>query len=299
MAVRTTYQAAYRADQTYVHGNPMTAALPPSFVLENYLAGLPLRSTATGADLQGIVQQKIDAAIGEFETRMGTFLVPRQIIGTVMGQQPQQVVSVGPSGYANLGPPAQPGVDFDLLEIPYAYTTRRFSPWSMIQTRPSPLIAVQRGLYALPPSFGILAVPSPWIVPSPTGLIQIVPVQGAMAITSPGAGMWLPFFTMGQMDHVPQFTQVAYTAGVSPVPDDMVDAVAQLATAKVLEVYNTAYYPGVATFSNSSPGFAQSVTLRSGGPFSERIKDLKQNADDYIKSWRSSHVQVRARSLGR
>jgi len=155
-------------------------------------------------------------------------------------------------------------------------------------------------LFALPPNFGILQVPPPWIVPNPnSGTVQIVPVEGAMAVTSPGAGMWLPFFTMGQMNHVPQFAQVTYTSGISPVPDDMIDALAQLASAKVLEVYNRSFYPGVQSFTHSADGFNQSVNLRNGGPFAQDIKDLKNNAYEYIKSWRQAHNGLVYAQLGR
>ncbi len=296
----TTYQPAYRADQQFVNGNPWNDLLPPGFVIQNYLAGLSLQATANGADLQGIVQQKVSAAIGIFEQRMGSFLVPRQIMAAVMGTPPAKVIDISPEGYANMGPPAQPGVDFDMLEVPYDYTSRRFERWSLVKVRHTPIISVASILFALPPSFGILVVPQPWIVPSPnTGIIQIVPVQGAMAVTSPGAGMWLPFFTMGQMNHVPQFTQISYTAGVSPAPDDMVDAVACMAAALVLEVYNLAYYPGMQSFSNSGAGFSQNVTLRAEGPFSAQIKHFRGRAEEYMQSWRASHSGLRIASLGR
>ncbi len=294
------YQPAYRADQSYVNGNPWNDLLPPAFVIENYLAGLPLQATANGANLQGIVQQKINAAIGLFEQKMGSFLVPRQIMAAVMGTPPAKVIDISPEGFANMGPPAEPGVDFDLLEVPYDYTSRRFEQWSLVKVRHTPIIGVASILFALPPNFGILVVPQPWIVPSPnTGIIQIVPVEGAMAVTSPGAGMWLPFFTMGQMNHVPQFTQISYTSGIYPIPDDMVDAVACMAASLVLEVYNVAYYPGIQSFENSGAGFNQSVTMRADGPFSSQIKNFRGRAEEYMKSWRNSHSGLRIASLGR
>ena len=101
------------------------------------------------------------------------------------------------------------------------------------------------------------------------------------------------------MNHVPQFTQISYTAGIYPIPDDMVDAVACLASSLVLEVYDTAYYPGVASFANQGAGFSQSVTLRQEGPFARQIKHFRTRAETYMKSWRESHSGLTIASLGR
>lgn len=299
----SSYQSSYRSDQQFVNGNPITYLLPPDFVIENYLSGLPLTATATGHDLRGIVQQKIDASVGEFETKLNSFVVPRVILSCVMGQEPQIITNLSttenPFGMVQ-GRPAVAGQDYDMLEVPYDYTARRFETWSTVKVKQRPVLSVHSMLYALPPNFGILQVPPPWITVKPNaGIIQVVPVEGAMAVTSPGAGMWLPFFTMGQMNHVPQFTQITYTAGIDPIPMDMIDAIAMLAAAKVLEVYNRAYYPGVQSFTHNVDGFNQTVSLRNGGPFAQDIKDLKQNAYDYIKAWRSAHNGPVFAQLGR
>lgn len=299
----STFQPSYRHDQAFVNGNPIPDLLPPEFVISNYLAGLPLQGIAISADLTTIVQQKIDAAVGEFETKMGTFIVPRVILPCVPGNEPQIITNLttteNPTGMVS-GRPAVAGVDYDMLELPYPYTTRRFEKWSTVKLRHRPVIVVSNVLYALPPNFGILQVPQPWVVPDPNnGILQIVPVEGAMAVMSPGAGMWLPFFTMGQMNHVPAFTQVSYTAGILPIPDDMVDAIAMLAAAKVLEIYNMSYYPGVQSFTHNVDGFNQAVTLRQGGPFVDDIGRLKDNAYGYINAWRQAHNGIRMAQLGR
>ena len=299
----STYQPAYRSDQVYVNGNPIPDLVPPALVIGNYLAGLPLTGTAIAADLTTIVQQKIDAAVGEFETKMGAFLVPRVILPAVPGNEPQIITNLSttenPFGMVS-GRPAVAGTDYDLLELPYPYTTRRFEKWSTVKLRHRPVIVVSNVLYALPPNFGILQVPQPWIVPDPNnGILQIVPVEGAMAVMSPGAGMWLPFFTMGQMNHVPAFTQVSYTAGILPIPDDMADALCQLAAAKVLEVYDAAYYPGVQSFTHNVDGFDQTVQLRQGGPFATQIERYKRFAYEYIAAWRQAHNGIRMAQLGR
>ena len=303
MALYSSYQPSFRSDQSFVLGNPWLELLPPSLVISNYLAGLPLTGTATGESLLGIVQQKIDAAIGDFETKMGAFLVPRRIMAAAVNYTPQKVTSVADEtngGFGVLDQPAVAGVDYDMLEVPYDYTARRFEKWSTLKARHRPIISVENIVFALPPNFGILIVPKPWITADPnSGIIRIVPVEGAMAVTSPGAGMWLPFFTMGSMTQVPQFTQMSYTAGVSPVPADMVDAVAQLSAAKVLEVYEAAFYPGVQSMSHNVDGFNQSVQFRQGGPFAAQIKRFTDNADAYMKAWRQGHSGVRMAQLGR
>lgn len=298
-----TYQPTYRADQQFVHGNPIPALCPPEFVLDHYLAGLPLTASIGGQDLRRIVQQKIDASVGEFEQRLNMFLVPRVIIACAMNYTPQIIESVSgenANGYGVTGQPAQPGVDYDLLEVPYDYTSRRFERWSLLKARHRPILSVENIVFALPPNFGILIVPKPWITADPnSGIVRIVPVEGAMAVTSPGAGMWLPFFTMGQMNHVPQFTQMTYTAGILPIPDDMIDALAMLAAAKTLQVYNRAYYPGVQSFTHSVGGFNQTVQLRGRGPFAQDIEDLTQQALAYIAMYREAHNGIRMESLGR
>jgi hypothetical protein len=303
MRTFSSFQPAYRGDQQFVNGNPISERLTPEFVITHYLAGLPLIGTAVPAQLEAIVQQRIDAAIGEFETKLDSFVVPRVIIACVINQTPQIITSLdtneNPFGYVQ-GRPAIAGQDYDMLEVPYDYTARRFEKWSTMKARHKPIISISNILYALPPNFGILAVPPPWITADPnSGIVRIVPVEGAMAVMSPGAGMWLPFFTMGQMNHVPQFTQMTYTAGISPVPDDMLDAIAQLAAAKVLETYSLAYYPGVQSFTNAADGFNQSVNLRSGGPFADVIAMYRANADGYLKAWRSAHNGLGIAQLGR
>lgn len=299
----SSYQSSYSSQQTFVNGNPITALITPTLILDNYLAGIPLTATANGQDLTVIVQQKIDAAVGEFETKLDAFVVPRVILSCVVGQTPQIITNLStadnPAGMVS-GRPAVAGVDYDMLEVPYDYTTRRFERWSTIKVKRKPVLDVSSILFALPPNFGILQVPQPWITTRPNaGIIQIVPVEGAMAVTSPGAGMWLPFFTMGQMNHVPQFTQISYTAGIYPLSEDMIDAISQLAAAKVLEVFNRAFYPGVQSFTHSVDGFNQSVNLRAGGPFMDDIKTLKQNAYDYIKAWKAAHAGIIMAQLGR
>jgi hypothetical protein len=299
----STYQPTYRHDQQFVHGNPIPALCPPEFVLDHYLAGLPLTASIGGQDLRGLVQQKIDASVGEFEQRLNMFLVPRVIIACAMNYTPQIIESVSgtnANGYGITGQAAQPGVDYDLLEVPYDYTSRRFERWSLIKARHRPILAVANVVYALPPNFGILIVPKPWISADPnSGIVRIVPVEGAMAVTSPGAGMWLPFFTMGQMNHVPQFTQMTYTAGILPIPDDMIDALAMLAAAKTLQVYNRAYYPGAQSFTHAVDGFNQTIQLRPRGPFADDIAALTQQALAYIALYRESHNGLRMESLGR
>jgi hypothetical protein len=299
----TSFQPSYRSDQSFVNGNPITGLITPDFVISHYLAGLPLVGTAVSADLRNLVQQKIDAAVGEFETRLDSFVVPRVIIAAVINQTPQVITNLtttdNPYGYV-VGRDAVAGEDYDMLEVPYDYTTRRFEKWSTTKTRHKPIISISNILYALPPSFGILAVPPPWITADPnSGIVRIVPVEGAMAVMSPGAGMWLPFFTMGQMNHVPQFMQITYTSGISPIPDDMVDAISQLAASKVLEVYELSYYPGVQSFTHNVDGFNQTVSFRNGGPFASAIARLQKNSDDYIKRWRSAHNGIVMAQLGR
>ena len=299
----SSYQPVYTHTQQFVHGNPIPALCPPEFVLDRYLAGLPLAATIGGHDLRGIVQQKIDASVGEFEQRLNMFLVPRVIIACAMNYTPQLIASVSgdnANGYGMTTAPAQPGVDYDMLEVPYDYTSRRFERWSLIKARHRPILAVENIVFALPPNFGILITPKPWITADPnSGIVRIVPVEGAMAVTSPGAGMWLPFFTMGQMNHVPQFTQMTYTAGILPIPDDMIDALAMLAASKVLAIYDTAYYPGVESFSHTVDGVLQSVSLRQGGPFTARLEWFQQQAYQYIAMYRAAHNGVRMESLGR
>lgn len=299
----STYQPTYRADMQFVHGNPIPARCPPEFVIDRYLTGLPLTGSITGTDLRTIVQQRIDAAVGEMEQRLNMFLVVRQIIACAVNFTPQIIESVSgenANGYGVTGNPAQPGVDYDLLEVPYDYTSRRFERWSLIKARHRPIIAVENVVYALPPNFGILIAPKPWITVDPnSGIVRIVPVEGAMAVTSPGAGMWLPFFTMGQMNHVPQFTQMSYTAGIDPLPDDAIDALAMLAASKVLAVYDMTYYPGVQTFTNSVDGVTQTVALRGRGPFAEARDYYQQQALAWIALYRSAHNGVRMESLGR
>lgn len=299
----TTYQPSFRADQSFVNGNPIAEVLTPDYVMANYLAGLPLVGTAVSVDLRTIVQQKIDVSIGEFETKLDSFVVPRVILACVVGQEPQIITNLStaenPAGMVS-GRPAVPGEDYDMLEVPYDYTARRFEAWSTVKVKHKPVLSVSSILFALPPSFGILEVPKPWITVRPNaGIVQIVPVQGAMAVTSPGAGMWLPFFTMGQMNHVPQFTQITYTAGISPVPEDMIDAIAQLSAVKVLTTYSLSYYPGVQSFAHSVDGFNQSVNLRNGGPFADVIKMYQDHVNDYIRAWRSAHNGPVMAQLGR
>lgn len=299
----SSYQPQYTHTQTFVHGNPIPALCPPDFVLDRYLAGLPLTATATGTDLRTIVQQKIDASVAEFETRLNSFVVVRQILSCAVNFPPSVVTSVSgdnADGYGVIDHPATPGVDYDLLEVPYDYTARRFERWSLIKARHRPILSVQNVVYALPPNFGILICPKPWITADPnSGIVRIVPVEGAMAVTSPGAGMWLPFFTMGQMDHVPQFTQMSYTAGLSPLGDDLIDALAMLAAAKTLQVYNLAYYPGLQSFTHNVDGFNQTVALRNGGPFTDAIQQLQQEVERFLLRYRTAHNGIRMESLGR
>lgn len=303
MQVFQTYQPSYRSDQSFVHGNPIADLITQDFIKQNYLAGLPLTATINGQSLESIIQQKIDAAVGEFETKLDTFVVPRVILSCVVGQTPQLITNLStkenPSGMVS-GTPAVAGTDYDLLEPPYDYTTRRFENWGLIKTKHRPVIDVANIIYALPPNFGILVVPPQWITVNPnSGIIRIVPVEGAMAVTSPGAGMWLPFFTMGTMSRVPQFTQVTYTSGISPIPTDMVDAISALATSRVLEVYDNAYYPGMQSFVHSVDGFNQNVTLKADGPFVKAMQRFEARAYKYIASWRESHNGIRFASLGR
>jgi len=298
-----TYQPAYRADMQFVYGNPIMDLIPPDFVIQYYLRGLPLTSTVTGESLEGIVEQKIHAAVGEFETRMNTFIVKRKILSCVINQEPVIITDLSttqnPWGMVS-GTPAVAGVDYDILEPPYDYTSRRFEKWMLVKTKHRPVISIDWMMFALPPNFGILVVPNPWITCEPlAGGIRIVPVEGAMAVTSPGAGMWLPFFTMGSMDHVPQFTQIRYTAGIDPIPDDMRHAIAMLAAAYVLDIYNTAYYPGMQSFSHSVDGFTQSVSLRANGPFTRQIERFEKKAYEYMDTWREGRSGIRFASLGR
>ncbi len=299
----SSYQPQYTHTQTFVHGNPIPTLCPPEFVLDRYLTGLPLTATATGADLRAIVQQKIDASVAEFETRLNSFLVVRQILSCAVNFTPSVVLSVSgenDDGYGVVNSPAVAGVDYDLLEVPYDYTSARFERWSLIKARHRPIITVENVVYALPPNFGILICPKPWITADPnSGIVRIVPVEGAMAVTSPGAGMWLPFFTMGQMNHVPQFSQMSYTAGIYPLGDDLIDALAMLAAAKTLQVYNLAYYPGVQSFTHAVDGFNQTVALRGKGPFVDTIQQLQAEVEAFLRRYRTAHNGIRMESLGR
>ncbi len=280
-----SYQPGYDAKQAFINGNPLLNDLTPQKFRELYFWGLPLTGTVMGDQIPvEVMQQKINIAVDKMEEAIGTFIIPRRIRSVPQGN---------PAGLVA-------GQDFDLMEVPYDYDAKHFQDWAYIQLRHYPVLTIESMVLVWPSNIGILNVPNSWIQLNPLkGVVRLVPSQTEMGMFFSGAlAAWLPFISAGMFDHLPQFVQMNYTAGVYPIAEAMKDAIYKRAAIEVLQMYADAYYPGIQSASNSVDGFNQSFSLRSGNPFADRIKAYEKDVSDYTLQWKSHRRGIRARVLG-
>ena len=189
------------------------------------------------------IDRKIRAAEDDFEQALGVRLTP-----TIIKCEPKA-----------------DDTDFDLEEPAYNYDPYMFDGerWGWLQLRHSPVISVQRIVFAYPnPDQAVFTVPvsgdQSWLrLDKKYGRIQLVPSKQAafasfnshiLSIFSGGRGIPQSIF----IDYTAGFTDKQLTTDYSNVPECIKRSV-------VLSIAADALTPG--SFSNSSDGHAQTIAF--------------------------------------
>lgn len=129
-----------------------------------------------------------------------------------------------------------------------------------------PIISVDEVQLVLPSNQPVLTFDPSWVrVHQPSGMLNIVPGSGSIALISLGnAGAWLPF--LGRADFLPEVFHITHTAGFpnGRVPPVLKDLVGKYASFGPLNIAGDLIAgAGIAAQSLSIDGLSQSISTTS------------------------------------
>lgn len=100
---------------------------------------------------------------------------------------------------------------------------------------------------------------------------------------------------------MPALIWADYTAGLSPIPYDMVDAIGMYAAARILRVYADSFYTGIASYQNAVDATTQNIRTTAAPGFSAfeaRIGWYTKQVDTYISHAKDEYKRFMIGSLG-
>lgn len=170
-----------------------------------------------------------------------------------------------------------------------------YAQFMFFQTKESPVISVEEIRLVLPGNTIAQTFPADWIhLDTDAGQIQILPGQGSIGTTLLGSsGAWMPWLA-GMQRFIPDAFRIDYTAGLSPVPHDLKEAVGMLACFGPLSTAGDLIAgAGIANVSLSIDGLSQSIGTTSSATnsgfgartlsYTRALKDLIPALEGYYK----------------
>ena len=244
---------------------------------KEYLFGLPSTLRKPEDWTSTYLHRKIRAAEDELERSLGIYYTPKRIIC-----EPEN---------RSVNPPLVLGVDYDIAEPAYDYSSQFFvgENWGGIRVRhypvhttPTPSIT-----FAYPNiDHKIFTVPAAWVrLNGPFGQIRLVPAS--VSVYASFTAFILSVFSGGM--GIPQSVFVDYTAGFGGVDkkgdleDDYQDLLELTRELAVLNIIDNTFMPN--SLSNSADGLSQSTSYA--------VKDFRTSFDKKLDKFRQKIKGIR------
>ncbi len=217
-----------------------------TFLRENYLCGVPLEDMYGSKMKEGMLEHYIRSAIQHTQRMLQIEIQPRDIEDEV-----------------------------------HDYYGRDVNNWGFIQLHKRPIIEVT----ALSLNYGtrqMFEIPQDWIRhPDNSGQIQLFPMSGSagsMILTQ--GGSFVPLI-QGMFHFAPSMWKVSYRAGLSDIPEDMVEYIMKRASVGILQVWGDLIIgAGIANQTISIDGLSQSIGTTQSPEFSGAGARIKNYMDD-------------------
>jgi hypothetical protein len=192
------------------------------------------------------------------------------------------------------------GVDFDLSEDPYDYTSESFYANGYFRTRRYPILSIEKVELRWPAETALLLYDKEWLrVAHRSGQVNIIATTGGAGPLIIGReGGFLPFLSGSLMRApYPQLFYVDYTSGIDFLADDnkeyyadLIVALQQRATMGILNDLGRAISPGITSQSLSEDGQSESVSYArgKGGVYGPEIEALNTEVKAFVASFKQA-----------
>jgi hypothetical protein len=208
--------------------------LSADVLMSNYLHGLRFVDAEGNEVSTDFYQQKLNAAIAEFERITKVHVLRRTI-----------------------------------TDEAHDYYVNDYQLFAFFQLHEYPVVSVEKVSAIYPTGQFLFEFPLEWVrLRAEHGQLQLVPTQGTLSQVILGrGGSYLPLLYAG-MGYLPQLFRVNYTSGFADgkIPHDIVNAIFKMATINVLSVLGiTVFPPGVTNISAGIDGVSQGVGIMNNG----------------------------------
>lgn len=233
-----------------------------TFLIDNYLFGIPLEDMYGNKMGEGLLDHYIKAAIEYTQRTLQVVISPTTITQEV-----------------------------------HDYYATDLSNWGYLQLHKRPIISIEE----LSMYYGtrkMFDVPNDWIrTYSIPGQLELFPVSGSsgsLLITAAG-GAALPFIA-GMGYNAPGMWRISYTAGMRDVPEDVVEYIMKRASVGILQVWGDLIIgAGIANQTISIDGLSQSIGTTQSPEFSgagARIKNYMDDMKELEKRLRDTYLGI-------
>jgi hypothetical protein len=252
-----------KEDDTFTVSDPVVT---PSEIRNKWCFGLPLNksdgSVISDADIYGYIK----GAVNEVERKLSIALKPQTI-------------------RCNASARALALTAYDVEEPPYDYDFKQFSQWGYLQLRKRPVLSVDDIKIVLPNGQEVLNLMQWLKLYKKPAQLHVVPYAGTpfMMVNVPGIAFPLLSGNLGR--NLPQAIWVDYTAGMSPVPEDIKNVIAKIASIDVLGIAGDAILAGIASLSTSVDGLSESYSTTASATnatYGAHILQYQKEIDNFF-----------------
>lgn len=217
-----------------------------TFLRENYLFGVPLEDMYGNKMKEGMLDHYIRAAVQYTQRMLQVVIEPLVIVDEI-----------------------------------HDYYANDVNNWTFFQLHKRPIMSVE----SMTLNYGdqqMFAIPQDWIRhPDNSGQIQLFPTQGSAGSLFLTAGANFVPLLQGMYAYAPSMWKISYTAGLSDVPDDMVEYIMKRASVGILQVWGDLIIgAGIANQTISIDGLSQSIGTTQSPEFSGAGARIKNYQDD-------------------
>ncbi len=194
----------------------------------------------------------------------------------------------------------RPGIDFDLEVREQDFVASDFFNWGWSELQYGPIMSITNYNMVYPTGQQILNIPMSWLKPQPLSRqIRIVPPQGALSQVVIGPGGFLVTLLGGQMMDMPALLFPDYIAGIWPLSQQIIHAIAMQTAVHFLEIFSDMASQGMREYSVNAGGvsimkrFSDPDSRRGAGlAFSPRINQYEKNISQILYDFQNAYFRT-------